>query len=181
LPYAVLGLPVIAVVRPIWVRLVGSVGMLAAVGAISWVVGGANYLSDLTGHVHQFNDVSSKGNLAHQLAGLVGLALILLAAAGGRRLRAGVWIIPMLSAALFSWYFIWGLPYALARRRILGYLLVCFPSVTMLIGSPFMRIWQLNLVLPALVAIAILAPDKSFRKRLGNDEPRAIQPSTSPT
>jgi hypothetical protein len=159
LPFAVLGLPIIAAVRSLRARIAGSIAMLAAVVVLSWVVGGAGYLGALVGHVREYPQ-----DPAHQLAALAALALIVLAAAGGRRLRSGVWIMPMLSAAIYSWYFIWGLPYALARRRILGYLLVCFPFVTMLVGSAFMRIWELNLVLPALVIISILAPDKPARK-----------------
>jgi hypothetical protein len=94
------------------------------------------------------------------------------AAFGRRRLRAVVWLAPMLSAAIYSWYFIWALPYAVARRRILGYLLVCFPFATMLGGSAFQRTWQLNIVLPVVVAVSILAGRQTFeriedRRRLG--------------
>jgi len=82
--------------------------------------------------------------------------LILLATASKRRLRAAVWIIPMLSAAIYPWYFLWGLPYALARRRVLSYLLVCFPFVTVLVGlSLFLRVWELNVGLPVAVIASI--------------------------
>jgi hypothetical protein len=74
----------------------------------------------------------------------------------------------ILSAAIYPWYFIWwALPYALSRRRVLGYLLVCFPFVTELSGlSLFMRVWQLNIVLP-LVVIASLTFGSTTRSRTG--------------
>jgi len=159
LPFVVLGLPIIAAVRSLRARVAGSIVVLAAVGALSWAVGGAGYLDSLVGHVRRYPE-----DPAHQLAALAALALIVLAAAGGRRLRSGVWIMPMLSAAIYSWYFIWGLPYALARRRILGYLLVCLPFAAMLVGSVFLRVWELNLVLPAVVLFSILAGANAAKK-----------------
>jgi hypothetical protein len=161
LPYVILGLPVLAAVRRGWITLAGGAFTIAAVVGLSWAIGGAGYLASLGAHVHEYPQ-----DLAQHVAAVTAFALIVIATASGRRLRAGVWIIPMLSAAIYPWYFLWGLPYALARRRIFGYLLVCFPFVTVLAGlSLFMRVWQLNIVLP-LVVIASLAIVRTARARV---------------
>jgi hypothetical protein len=164
LPYAILGLPILTIVRPLPVRIAGTAGALAVVGALSWAAGGAGYGNALGSHVHDFHP-----DFAQHAAGAVAVALVALSWFRSRRLQSAVWIMPTLSAALYSWYFVWGLPYALGRRRIIGYLLVCFPFVTMLIGSAYDRIWELNLVLPVVVAVSILAYYKPRSKRLRRD------------
>jgi hypothetical protein len=152
LPYMILGLPILAAAGRRWSTLAGIALTIMAVVGLSWATGGSGYLAALTAHVHEYPQ-----DLAQHVAALAALVLILLATANRRRIRAAVWAIPMLSAALYPWYFVWGLPYALARRRALGYLLVGFPFVTVLTGlSLFLRVWQLSIVLP-LVVIGSLA------------------------
>jgi len=55
------------------------------------------------------------------------------------------------------WYFVWGLPYALARRRILGYLLVCFPFAAMLAG-PVVLPWAVVFVAVWILALSLREP-----------------------
>jgi hypothetical protein len=141
--------------------MIASLVVVAIVGAVSYAFGGIGYVSALANHV---NEYPGTWNLVHQVAAVIALALIVIATAGRRRVRAAVWIIPMLSAAIYSWYFVWALPFALARRRILGYFLVCFPFVTMLVGSAFQRTWQLNILLPLVVAVSIMAGRQPFER-----------------
>jgi hypothetical protein len=164
LPYAILGLPILTAVRRLPVRIAGTVGALATVAALSWAAGGTGYGKALGGHVHDFHP-----DIAQHAAGVVALALVVWSWFRSRRLQSAVWIMPTLSAALYSWYFVWGLPYALARRRILGYLIVCFPFVTMMIGSAFERIWELNLVLPFVVVVSIFGSNTHRPRRLFRD------------
>jgi len=155
LPYAVLGLPILAAIRPMWSRISGAAVMVAAVVGLSWLWGGAQYFSTLFGHV-----TARPEDVVHRIAGIVALLVLATAFFGRRRLRTAVWILPMLAASVFSWYFAWGTPYALARRRVLGYLLICFPFVTILFDSAFERFWELLAVLPIVVLISMFAPEK---------------------
>jgi hypothetical protein len=160
LPYALLGLPIVAAVRSVRVRVAGSIAMVAAVATISWIAGGSSYLDRLIEHGTQNLSTGIR-----KLSDLVAVALILLAAAGGRRLRSAVWLIPTLGAVIFPWYFIWGLPYALGRRRIFGYLLVCFPFVTMLVGVPFVLPLDVLVVALWVIAISLRDPRAGLRGR----------------
>ena len=155
LPYAVLGLPVLAAIRPVSMRLTWAIAMLAAVVACSWFGGGIGYFNSLVGNV-----TARPEDIVHRIAGIVALALIALAFFGGRRLRTTGWVIPNLAASVFAWYFAWGVPYALARRRIVAYLLVLFPFVTVLFESSFERAWELIVVLPIVCMVAVFTPDK---------------------
>lgn len=155
LPYAVLGLPLLAAVRPLWMRLAWAIAMFAAVVACSWFGGGIGYFNSLFGNV-----TARPEDVVHRIAGVAALVLIALAFFGGRRLRTTSWVVPNLAAAVFAWYFAWGVPYALARRRILAYVLVLFPLVTVLFESSFERSWELLAVLPILTMVAVFAPDK---------------------
>jgi hypothetical protein len=155
LPYAILGLPVLAAVRPVPARLAWAIAMLAAVVACSWLGGGVGYFNSLFGNV-----TSRPEDIVHRVAGVVALALIALAFFGGRRLRTTGWVVPNLAVSVFAWYFAWGVPYALARRRIVSYVLVLFPFVTVLFESSFERAWELLVVLPIVAIVAVFAPDK---------------------
>jgi hypothetical protein len=168
IPYAVLGLPILSAVRSLPLRIVASAVMLVLVAAISWIGGGSAYLNALTGHVD-----AAPSDIVHRVAGVAALALIALAFFGGRRLRSGVWAMPMLGAHIFSWYFIWGFGYALARRRILGYLLVCFPFVAMMLESAFERVWVAFWVIPAVALLSLFAPERRFADRLAAAEAAA--------
>ena len=59
---------------------------------------------------------------------------------------------------IFPWYLIWGFPYALARHRILGGLLVAFPFAAALVLPEFTRVWTLLLVFPMIVIMAYRTP-----------------------
>ena len=102
-----------------------------------------------------------------------GIALVALIAAllGARRYIAALWFIPSLGAFelpwatasgqtfalpwILPWYFIWGLPYALNRHRILGFLTVSFPLLAAVVAPEVLRLRVL--VLLELVAIAACA------------------------
>jgi hypothetical protein len=156
LPYAVLGLPLLAAIGSKWVRFVTAIALLAAVVALSLLGGGTAYFSTLLGHVG-----SRPEDVTHRVAGVVALALIAQAFAGGRRLRSAAWIFPTMASSIFAWYYAWGVPYALARRRILGYVLVLFPFVTALFESALERTWELVVVLPIVALIAVFAPERA--------------------
>lgn len=160
LPYAVLGLPVLAGIRSVWVRLAWAIVMLAAVVACSWFGGGVGYFNSLFGNV-----TSRPEDIVHRVAGVAALALIVLAFFGGRRLRTTGWVVPNLAASVFAWYFAWGVPYALARRRVVSYVLVLFPFVTVLFESSFERAWELIVVLPLVCMAAVFAPDKPVTRK----------------
>jgi hypothetical protein len=155
LPYAVLGLPVLSAVSARWTRLGSAALLLVVVTALSWIGGGSAYFGTLIGHVGERPE-----DLAHRLAGVAALALIAVTLIGGRRLRTAPWIFPSLASSVFAWYYAWGLPYALARRRVLSYLLVCFPFVAMLMETAFERTWELLFVLPAVALLSLFAPEK---------------------
>jgi hypothetical protein len=157
LPYAVLGLPILAALS-MRRRILAATAAMAIVAALSWAGGGRGYLASLVGHIG-----SRPEDVMHRAAGAVALVLVAIAFFGGRRLRSGVWAMPMLGAYMFSWYFIWGLPYALAKRRVLSYLLVCFPFAMMLLETAFLRLWELFFVLPAVALISLFAPERPLR------------------
>jgi hypothetical protein len=165
LPYVILGLPIAAAVRFLPGRIAGTAIAVVSVLAVSWAAGGAGYRDALGGHVRDYHP-----DLTQHVAGAVALVLIGAAWFRSRRLQTAVWIMPTLSAALYSWYFVWGLPYALARRRILGYLMICYPLVTTLVGSVLERTWELDLVLTTVVALSILASSKRPAATAGREQ-----------
>jgi hypothetical protein len=159
LPYAIFGLPVLAAIRPAWLRYAGVAAALALVVVISWLGGGAAYFSTLIGHVG-----SRPEDIIHRVAGVAALIAIFVALAGGRRYRTTAWVMPQIAAAVFAWYLVWGLPYALARHRLLSYLLVCFPLVAMLLESAFYQTWEIFYLLPALALLSLFAPERKAAK-----------------
>jgi hypothetical protein len=96
---------------------------------------------------------------------LIGATLLV-----ARRMQTGIWSMPLLGAYSFSWYYAWGFPYALARRRILAYLLVAFPFVAMLTESAFARPWEPLVVLPLATILSLRAFSFSAAVR----EPRPV-------
>jgi hypothetical protein len=61
----------------------------------------------------------------------------------------------MASSYVASWYLIYALPYALARRKMLVYLLVAFPFADVLIDAKFMQWWTYAILLPLVVLASI--------------------------
>jgi hypothetical protein len=150
LPYALLGLPVLTSIYPAGRRYALCALSVVAALALSWFGGGAAYAQALFGYA------SSAGLLSifHGVAALAAVAAILAAVAGARRLRAAVWLMPMLGPYTASWYAIWSLPYALRRRRVFAYLLVWFPLVSVVAEPSLATPWTMFLVIPALVAVS---------------------------
>ena len=148
LPYVVLGLPILIAVKPLPRRIAyGVLAIAAALGISAWV-GGSAYLQSLVYHLR----VATGYFAWHVAAETIGGLLLIGAMLGLRRLRAGVWLIPPIGslhpAFVYPWYVIWSFPYALARRRVLAYLLLWFPFVTVLVNQHLMRVWTLLVVFP---------------------------------
>jgi hypothetical protein len=175
LPYAIFGLPVLAAIRPVWLRYTGAFAMLAVVIVVSWTGGGPAtvpvtlpvlgtiaipaYIATLVGHVG-----SRPEDIIHRFAGLVAIVALFAAMAGMRRYRTVPWVVPQIAAAVFAWYLVWGLPYALNRHRALSYLLVCFPLVVVLIESAFLQNWSVLFVIPGLALVSLFMPERKAAK-----------------
>ncbi|HTX59787.1 MAG TPA: hypothetical protein VMH02_08900 [Verrucomicrobiae bacterium] len=155
IPYLALGMPVLAAVRPLPARVAWAALTIAAAAALSWFGGGAPYVHALLGHVGQ-----KAPSIAQYASGAVALILIAMAFFGMRRYRTAPWILPTISSWIFAWYFIWGLPYALARHRVAGFLLVAFPFAAMLVESSFQRWWVTFVVIPAVALVWFFTPAK---------------------
>ncbi len=151
LPYALVGLPVLAAMYPAKRRFVACTLVVVASAALSWFAGGAAYARALVGYASS----SHLTGVLHGVAALAAIAAIAGAVAGARRLRAAVWLMPMLGAYTASWYAIWSLPYALQRRRIALYFLLWFPLVAVL-GEPTLATpWTMFALIPILVAVSL--------------------------
>ncbi|HTA39456.1 MAG TPA: hypothetical protein VK760_10280, partial [Candidatus Acidoferrales bacterium] len=155
LPYAILGLPVLAVVRSKRLRFAGCAAAVAAAVAGSWLGGGQAYARALTNHSFS----SHVQNAWHVLPLLLAAAALAIAVAGGRRLIGALWIVPSIGAfsspVLFPWYLAWSVPYAIARRRVAGFLLIAFPLAAAMITPELMRAWTLFFVFPLAVALSV--------------------------
>ena len=149
LPYVVLGLPILASIAPASRRYLGCAAAVVAALGVSWFGGGAPYWHVLTRHAF----ISPLQNALHVVPVVCALAAIAVAVAGGRRL-----------ISIFPWYLIWGLPYALARHRILGALLVGFPFAAALVLPEFTRVWTLLLVFPMIVIMAYRTPSELLHR-----------------
>jgi hypothetical protein len=164
LPYVVLGLPILASIAPASRRYLGCAAAVVAALGVSWFGGGAPYWHVLTRHAF----ISPLQNALHVVPVVCALAAIAVAVAGGRRLISAVWLLPTLGAfglpLIFPWYLIWGLPYALARHRILGALLVGFPFAAALVLPEFTRVWTLLLVFPMIVIMAYRTPSELLHR-----------------
>jgi hypothetical protein len=152
LPFVLLGLPVLASVRSRPLRYgCAGVAIVLAIVLSRWGAG-AGYFAGLAVHVPAPGPVYALNVVVAMLA----LAAIGVAFVGGPRLRSAIWIIPMASSYVASWYLIYALPYALARRRMLVYLLVAFPFADVLIDAKFMQWWTYAIVLPVVVLLSVL-------------------------
>lgn len=172
IPYLGLAGPITATVRPWYWRIAGlALVVIATLGV--YVVWGAHAYDTMRDYAPKTT------NLVGTFSTLAAIALLALATLGGRRLRSAVWVIPTLAPIFYSWYFVWGLPYALSRRRILSYFLVAFPLVTMLVESAFLRTWKTFYVLPLIAVAAIVLPNKKLalpkRARRGSFRSRQKQ------
>jgi hypothetical protein len=160
LPYLALGLPIFARVSPPLRRYLGCALAVAGSLTLSWFGGGETYLHALRGHA----TASRHQDILHLIPVACALVVLGIALAGGRRLISAVWLFPAIGAVgiplIFPWYAIWGFPYAIARHRIIGALLVLFPFATALMLPEFMRLWTLFVVFPLVVALSYRPPDR---------------------
>ena len=151
LPFVLLGLPVLAAVRSPRLRYAAAAAAAIVAIALSFWGGGIDYLRGLAVHVPAPGPVYAVNAIVSLLAfAAIGVALV-----GGPRLRAAVWLIPMASSYVASWYLIYALPYALARRRMLAYLLIAFPFADVLVDAKFMQWWTYAIVLPVTVGLSV--------------------------
>lgn len=158
LPFTVLALPIFAAVKPRWQRYACATGAIVLAIAISWLGAGAGYFRGLNVHVPAPGPVYVL-NVAVSLAALF---LLGLATIGGRRLYSGVWLIAMMSSYVATWYVAYGLPYALARHRLVAYLLIALPFACATIDAKFMRPWT-PIVLAAAIGASVVRGKRSWR------------------
>ena len=152
LPFVLLGLPVLASVRSRPLRYAcAAAAIVLAIGLSRWGAG-AGYFAGLAVHVPAPGPAYALNSIVAALA----LAAIGAAFIGGPRLRSAIWLIPMASSYVASWYLIYALPYALARRKMLVYLLVAFPFADVLIDAKFMQWWTYAVVLPLVVLASVV-------------------------
>jgi hypothetical protein len=163
-PYALLALPVFARMRSPSARSIAVVATLVFSAALSWFAGGAPYLAAIA----RYGSQARPATVLHALAAIAAIALVVAGVVSIRRIVKGVWLVPMLGVYVAPWYAIWSLPYALASRRALTYLLVMFPFASMLVEPALARAWKLFIVVPLAVALAVyrgVQRGPSYKKR----------------
>ena len=158
LPFVVLALPIFAYGRSRWAGYAAGTCAIAAALAVSWLSAGAPYFRGLMVHV----PLPGPQFAANAAVTLVALTLLGSATIGGRRFRSAVWILPMAASYVAPWYATYGVPYALARRRIIAYLLVGLPLACALVDVKFMRAWTYAVV--ALVVVTLAWPNRRARE-----------------
>jgi len=153
LPFALFAAPLLVAQTSLPVRAGMLVAVVALATAGTLLAGGAGYLHAQSSHL------TSYGFAAVTTAAVAIVALVLIGRAflGKRRFLSAVWLIPLVPAYTLAWYVLWSLPYAIARRRIAAYLLICYPLASILFEVQFMRPWTLFVVLPTVVAVQALA------------------------
>lgn len=159
LPFVLLALPVFVRIRPSALRYALCAGAIGLALALSWIGGGSAYLQGLTVHVPLAGAVF----FTNAAVTIAALTLLGLAAVAARRYASAIWIFPMMSSYIATWYMTYGLPYALQRRRILVYLLAALPLATMLVDAKFMRPWTFAAVLPAVVILDVALASRRTR------------------
>jgi hypothetical protein len=153
LPFALFAAPLLALQRSPATRIAMLAVIVVAAAAISLLAGGDGFVHAQRPHL-VWGGIAGYTTLAVAAAAVAALGV---AFARGRRLRSAVWLMPLVSAYTCAWYLLWALPYAVARRRIVAYLLTAYPLVSILLEVKFMRPWTLFAVVPAAVAIQALA------------------------
>jgi hypothetical protein len=153
-PFALLGLPALSRVKPMGVRVAAVALALVAAAATSWFAGGEPYLHALLLHASS----SRLESWLHLIAAIAAVCAVIAAVAGMRRLRSAVWLLPLVGAYTASWYALWSVPYAIGARRVLTYLALWLPFVSMLAEPAFARLWTLAVVVPAAVILSLQLP-----------------------
>jgi hypothetical protein len=153
LPFALFGLPLMVRVRSTAARVASLVAVPAAAAALTFAAGGWGYYRALTLH-------TTTSPMMAILSGAVALVVVVAMVTAMfrvRRLRSVVWLTPLAASYTLSSYTVWGLPYALSRRSVLGYLLVALPLATALVEVKFFTIWSLFVVVPLVFVWQVLA------------------------
>lgn len=155
LPFVIFALPVFARVRRPAMRYALFGAAAGAALGLSWGSGGAAYFRGLAVHV----PAAGAAYYLNAAVAIAGLALLALTAVGARRRASALWIVPMMGSYVATWYMTYGLPYALARRRLVVYLLTALPVASVLVDAKFMRPWTYAVVLPAAVLLSLRRAD----------------------
>jgi hypothetical protein len=164
IPYALVGLPVLASILPAMKRYVLCVVAIVAAAAITLLGAGKPYLNAL---LHQAGR-HGPWSLWHAPVVVLALVFLALAIAGYRRYRAAVWLFPALGAFslpfIYPWYLIWAFPYALGRRAVLVHLLLGFPLAIALTQHELTTVLTLFIAFPLVTAILCL-PSRALSGR----------------
>ncbi|HKE37025.1 MAG TPA: hypothetical protein VKB39_06315 [Candidatus Baltobacteraceae bacterium] len=159
LPFVLLAFPVFIRVRSQPLRYGLCAAAIAVAAALSWIGGGSDYFGGLMVHV----PVAGAVFFTNALVTVAALTLLVLGVLAARRYASALWIVPMMSSYIATWYMTYGLPYALERRRILAYLLVALPLATALVDAKFMRPWTSLAALPAVVILDLVLSRRRVR------------------
>lgn len=155
LPYALLGLPIFAAVKSRAARAVACAATVGLAVAFSLLGSGGQYVTALQQHAGTLN----AGELAQGVLVLIAIVLLGIAVAGGRRYLTGIWFMPSFGSFrmpwTFPWYTLFAFPYALARRRVLRYLLISLPFVTALVTPELMQVWTFLFAIPAATVLSL--------------------------
>jgi hypothetical protein len=155
LPYALLGLPVIAYLRSPAQRIAGCVAVPVATVVLSWLGGGGLYESTLARYAGRFDEAL----VAHGAVVVAAIAVIASTQIASRRFRTAVWLMPSLGSfrlpLVFPWYTLFGVPYAMPRRNVMRYLFVSLPFVSALVTPEFATLWTFFLIIPAATVLSI--------------------------
>jgi hypothetical protein len=157
LPFAILGLPLFSNVAPLYRRLLLCAAAVAATVAFSWLGAGEPYLRALA----HFGVHAGPWRYWHLPALVLAVALLCCAIFSNRRYRSAVWILPTVGAfgipIVYPWYFLWGLIYAMRRRRVLRHILLGFPLAAALVQHEFWSPITILVVFPILTAVLCLS------------------------
>lgn len=151
LPFVLLALPVFAGIRTKTLRYASYAGAVGVAVALSWSGGGSDYLRGLTVHVPLAGAVF----FTNAAVTVVAVTLLGLSFVNARRYASAIWIVPMMSSYIATWYMTYGLPYALKQRRFVTYLFVALPLATILVDAKFMRPWTFAAVLPLALLLDV--------------------------
>ncbi|MBV8197985.1 MAG: hypothetical protein JO263_07605, partial [Candidatus Eremiobacteraeota bacterium] len=151
LPFALLGIPALSHVAPASHRWTLAAITVASAVALSWLGGGRAYAAALSLN-HPY---TTAFDAAAVVATICALALLASTLASNRRLATGVWLMPLMASYPRPWYGLWGIPYALRSRRVLGYLLVFMPFASALTDTMFVQFWTIYFVVPLVAVLSV--------------------------
>jgi len=136
---------------------VAGVSTFATIAA-SLLFGGPSYVDSLMHHAHTH---ALMFGVAHSVLLLYVLGAIAVALILNRWSVVAPLCFPSLAAAMFPWYILWGLPYALAGRS-LPFFLIALPLASFLFDPIYETLW---LLLAATLAVSASSVWEILNKR----------------